>query len=119
MICQILDRLAGDAGTTALQFAMVGIGCVLAYNSAARWWKTLRRNRPIPVSRRKIRRANIAAPLELPGTSCQCELAAAPSLRPNTIRPALVCNTLVTATRTGRLTYSRPPSTTTIVPSSR
>jgi hypothetical protein len=40
MICQILDWLAGDAGTIALRFAMATIGCALAYNSAARWWKT-------------------------------------------------------------------------------
>ena len=38
---------------------------------------------------------------------------------PNTIRPALVCSTLVTATETVWLMRSRPDSMTTIVPSSR
>jgi hypothetical protein len=41
------------------------------------------------------------------------------SHRPKIIRPALVCNTLVTETRTDLLRCSRPPSTTIIVPSSR
>ena len=38
---------------------------------------------------------------------------------PKIMRPALVCNTLVTAIRTIVLACSRPPSTTIIVPSSR
>ena len=42
-----------------------------------------------------------------------------PSQRPKIIRPALVCKTLVTATCTCLPMCSRPPSITTIVPSSR
>lgn len=44
---------------------------------------------------------------------------AARSKRLKTMRPALVCSTLVTLATTFSLTCSRPPSMTTIVPSSR
>ncbi len=39
MACQIFRWLIAGAGPTTLQHALVGIGCLLAFDAASRWWK--------------------------------------------------------------------------------
>jgi hypothetical protein len=39
MACQIFRWLIAGAGPTTLQHALVGVGCLLAFDITNRWWK--------------------------------------------------------------------------------
>ena len=43
MACQFFQRLIAGEGPTSLQHALVGIGCLLAYDALSRWRKRRRR----------------------------------------------------------------------------
>ena len=52
MACQIFRWLIAGAGPTTLQHALVGVGCLLAFDATSRWWK----RRPKPGSGNQNRR---------------------------------------------------------------
>ncbi len=43
MSCEVLQWLIAGAGPSTLTHGLIGIGCVLAYDTCQRWWN---RSRP-------------------------------------------------------------------------
>ncbi len=39
MACQVFRWLLAGAGPTSFQHALVGMGCLLAFDVASRWWR--------------------------------------------------------------------------------